>query len=253
MGIKEEIEIYSRAKILGGSGEVETYDRIVFPNVIRKREIERILELVQSTKPKKILDFGCGAGWLSKALSSHGYHTVGIDSSRWLISNATELPSDNSHFLTGDCMNLPFQDDTFDLILGVAILHHLDPNKALEESRRVATKGARLLLIEPNRLNVISALGRKICPPDMHTKGERPFSPRELKGILSAENWNIETFDFLFPYSFALAYLLGKTDWRDNQRLKPICLPVEKSERLLEKVPFLNRLSWAILVVAKKV
>lgn len=253
MGLRDEIEVYSKARISPDTGEVEGFDQIIFPNVIRKREIGLVFELVNQLKPKEVLDFGCGVGWLSRILSNHGYHTVGIDTSDWLIKNAVKLASQDSRFLTGDCMNLPFRDNTFDLILSVAILHHLNTKKALAECRRVTTKNARLMLMEPNRLNPIAALGRKICPFDTRTKGEHPFSPGELKGILSAENWRVESCSYLFPYSFALAYLLGKTGWRDNQRLKPVCLPIEKSERFLEKVPFLNRLSWTILVVAEKV
>jgi ubiquinone/menaquinone biosynthesis C-methylase UbiE len=249
MDLKNEIEVYDKAKVSIDTGEIESWDRVIFPIVIRKRQIELILKAVDATKPSRILDFGCGAGWLSIILSSRGYRVVGIDVSSSLIkSAATSCPE--AQFVIGDCMSLPFRDNSFDFIIGIGILHHLNTVRAVAECQRVATKHATLLFMEPNKLNPFAALGRKILPLDVCTKGETPFSPRALRKALSVGGGTIQM-DYLFPYSFALAYLLGKTKWRDNKKLKVITPLLTMSERLLEKIPIFKQLSWTLVGIKR--
>lgn len=254
MSLEKEIEHFNRVKVSPDTGEIDTWDKIIFPSVIKKRQNEVILHEVLEIKPGKILDFGCGAGWLSRILSSSEYDLVGIDASSWLIRNAVSTPSQNSSFLVGDCMNLPFKDNSFDLILGFGILHHLDPEKGLSECFRVATQGAGLLLMEPNRLNPIAALGRKALHSHIHTEGEKSFSPRQLTRLLIESGWDIEQVVCLFPFSFALSYLLHWTNGKVNQFLKAF-VPTNTIvllERLVEAVPLLNRLCWLIVIRGEK-
>ncbi len=250
MTLKNEIEFYSKVEVSANTGEIETWDRIIFPNVIRKREIELILGQISQVKPKRILDFGCGAGWLSKILSLNGYSVVGIDVAPYLIEKATRLSLDRAHFVVGDCMNLPFREKSFDFITGVAILHHLDIDKALAECRRVTVDGAMSLFLEPNRLNPISALGEKIAP---HTRGERRITREGLRRSLLKQGWAVREVRCLFPYSFGLAYLLGRTGLQNSSKLGFITKLVKVSEELLEKVPLLNQFGSTLMVVAKRI
>lgn len=249
MSLKNETELFSRVEVSIDSGEIEAFDRVIFPNVIRKRQVNLILNLVKEINPERILDFGCGAGWLSKVLSSNGYKVVGIDATPYLIKKAAMLPLAGSHFAVGDCMNLPFRDKTFDLIIGVAILHHLDVGKALAECRRVTGDGAVTLFLEPNKLNPISALGGKISP---HTERESHLTSWGLRRSLIKQGWTVKKVQCLFPYSFGLAYLLGKTRFKDSSKLGVIGTLIEISEKLLEKVPLLNQFGSTLIVVAEK-
>ena len=250
MSLRDEIEVYDKVEISADTEETEVWDKIIFPNVIRKRENELILGLVKEIKPKKILDIGCGTGWLSKMLSSNGYHTVGIDISDWLIKNARKSHSEKSQFIVGDGMNLPFRDGIFDLIIGIGVLHHLNPDQALAECCRVSSKNGILLLMEPNKLNPIGAIGRKIAPLDTHTKGEKPFTPKGLRNAFG-NGWIIRDIKYLFPYSFGLARLLREARW-NNQKFESICRFVEVSEKFFEEIPVLNKLSSTIFIVAEK-
>lgn len=251
MSLSDEIDYFDKRKVLPATGETDYWDEIIFPNVIRKREKEILLSRIKEAKPRVVLDLGCGAGWFSRMMSSNGYYVVGIDVSSSLIKSASKSCSATSHFMVGDCMNLPFRDGTFDLIAGVGVLHHLHPDRGLAECHRVTYAGGTLLLMEPNKLNPIAALGRRIAPLS-HTKGEKPFAPRELTQALLRKGWLIADTRYLFPFSFALAYVLGRTRWRNNKRLRPICRPIEACDRFFEKVPYLNRLCWTIVVVAKR-
>jgi SAM-dependent methyltransferase len=249
MGIEDEIQSYEKAKVSLDTGEIELWDHVIFPNVIRKRQVGMIFSVLERARPRKILDYGCGAGWLSKILLSKGYDVTGIDASSTLINSAVKSTGEG-RFIVGDCTNLPFTNETFDCIIGSAILHHLETARALAECRRVASPGGVLMLMEPNKLNPIAALARKVI--HHKTKDEMPFYPGRLKKALAAARWDCLQFRYLFPYSFSLSYLLQILRLGNMKGLKAVCLLVETSEKILEKAPLLDRLGYEIFTVARK-
>jgi len=163
MGLKDEVDVYDRAKVSADTGEIEDYDVVVFQNVIRRREIDLIRSEFQAVKPRRILDYGCGGGWMSRILSSYDCEVVGIDISCSLIDSA-KRSAPKASFVVGDCMNLPFRDGTFDAVVSIATLHHLDFKKGLEQVRSVLKNRGLLILMEPNKLNPLSSIGRKLFP-----------------------------------------------------------------------------------------
>ncbi len=249
MGLKDEIQAYEKAEVTLDTGEIELWDHIIFPNVIRKRQLRLIFSVLERARPLKILDYGCGAGWLSKILLAKGYDVTGIDASDVLISSAVKSCGEG-RFIVGDCMELPFADESFDCVIGSAILHHLETARALAECRRVTSRGGILLLMEPNRLNPIAALARKVI--HLNTKDEKALYPGSLKKALASARWDRLQFRYLFPYSFSLSYLLKILRLGDRRGLKIVCPVVEATERVFEKTPLLNRLSYQIFTVARK-
>ncbi len=251
MSLKREIEIFDNVRVSPETGETDVWDRIIFPNAIRKREIDLILNLAGSVRPRKILDFGCGTGWVSKALLANGYHVTGIDTSNSLIKSAAQSSSGKSQFLTGDCMNLPFCDETFDLVIGIAILHHLDPERGLSECCRVMAPNGAILLMEPNKYNPIAAAARVVIPVDTQTPDEEPFTPRSISQAFDSGQWNSKNIGYLFPYSFGLSQIFKKLKM-DQQAFNLLCPFIKITERIFEKIPLFNRLCWVIVVEARK-
>ena len=93
-------------------------------------------------KPK-ILDIGCGKGFLLydflKILP--GAEIYGIDISEYAIKNCK--PEISGHLHVGNAINLPWEDDFFDLVISINTLHCLeayDLEKALKEMERVGKK-----------------------------------------------------------------------------------------------------------------
>ncbi len=251
MSLKREIEIFDNVRISSETGETDVWDRVIFPGVIRAREIRMFLDLTRKLEPKSILDFGCGTGWVSKELASNGYNVTGIDTSSSLIRSAVQTDSVKSQFLVGDCMNLPFQDNSFDLVIGIAILHHLDLEQGLQECYRILTPKGTLLLMEPNKYNPIAAVARIVMPVDTQTPDEEPFTPGIIRKAFAPKLWSNTKTGYLFPYSFGLSQILKKTR-ADHAFIKFICPFIRMSEKLYEKLPFLNRLCWVITVVSHK-
>jgi ubiquinone/menaquinone biosynthesis C-methylase UbiE len=143
-------------------------------------EFRRNGELTEYYDPagKDVLDFGCGPGYLTKYLIDRGAISVtGIDVSEGEIEQARERAredglQDRCSFLVADAHATGFADDSFDLIVGDSILHHLDLHVALVELRRILRPGGRAVFLEPMWHNPLLRLGRALTPsartPDEH-------------------------------------------------------------------------------------
>ena len=95
-----------------------------------------------------VLDCGCGPGpitlGLARAVAPGA--AVGIDIEPTMIDRANALAAgsglDNLSFQVADIYDLPFDDDSFDLVFSSAVTEHLsDPVRALRELRRVTRTG----------------------------------------------------------------------------------------------------------------
>jgi SAM-dependent methyltransferase len=120
---------------------------------------ERILELAVLTtlgvdlpKTAKILDFGCGEGNTLRALHRLGYvNALGYDvgdgrSSRW--------GADRDHITVGTLLDLrlPYEDNTFDLVISDQVFEHVqDQVRVFEELHRITKPGGHGLHIIPAR------------------------------------------------------------------------------------------------------
>lgn len=118
----------------------------------------------------RVLDFGCGDGWLSIDTCKEGAAEVfGIDISKELIEKANSLAgekglSNKVYFLKMPGENLTFLGNYFDLCLGSAILHHTDLNLAIKNIFRVLKPGGRAIFIEPLNQNIFLKRWRKLTP-----------------------------------------------------------------------------------------
>jgi ubiquinone/menaquinone biosynthesis C-methylase UbiE len=124
----------------------------------------------QDVNNLRILDYGCGDGWLSIDLVKAGAAEVyGIDISTKLIEKAHDLAKKkgfikNIHFMKMPGENLTFSDNYFDLCLGSAILHHTDLDLAIKNIFRVLKPGGKAIFIEPMNQNIFLKIWRLITP-----------------------------------------------------------------------------------------
>lgn len=99
--------------------------------------------------PRRVLDAGCGEGFAMREMLSLGSaDIVGLDGSPGALQVADQL-NPGVRFAAGDLLNLPFPERSFDLVLCMEVLEHLDdPRRGLRELCRVSDHW--LLLSVPN-------------------------------------------------------------------------------------------------------
>jgi SAM-dependent methyltransferase len=119
-----------------------------------RSEIDGVLRHLSSLgvplRTDAALDFGCGAGRLSAALSRHFGHVVGVDISPTMLAQARELVPDRGvELIRNDRADLaPWADATFDLTYSSLVLQHLPTALALGylgELVRVLRRGGVLV------------------------------------------------------------------------------------------------------------
>ncbi len=152
---------------------------------------------VTSKNGLRILDYGCGKGENSLKCLKQGGRVEGIDISSTYIKQATksaidaEISPELYSFQVMDAHAMTFEDNSFDLVFGYGILHHLDPDIALSEIHRVLKPGGRVMLQEPLAGNPLLKLFR-LLTPHARSEDEEPFSKAEIDRLCSKNEWKTE-------------------------------------------------------------
>ncbi|GAA4232598.1 class I SAM-dependent methyltransferase [Actinomadura meridiana] len=109
-----------------------------------------VLDAIGPCAGLRVLDAGCGEGYLSRTMAAAGAEVDGIDACEALVEAASSYPSPEgtANFTYASVDDLPFKDDTFDLVVCNHLFSHLpDPTDAFRELGRVMKSGGRLILL----------------------------------------------------------------------------------------------------------
>lgn len=99
-------------------------------------------------QPKTILEIGCGQGRLATALQEGGHKVVAVDVAAEAL--AVVPPELDARLIEG--VELPFEDDSFDLVLSFDVIEHIpETDLHLSEVRRVLKPGGHYLFQTPNK------------------------------------------------------------------------------------------------------
>jgi ubiquinone/menaquinone biosynthesis C-methylase UbiE len=110
------------------------------------------LDVAEEVSGGRILDVGTGPGYLPLRISEvlPGSEVIGIDVSEDMIRVARKnAEGKNVKFLVGDASEMPFEDDSFDLVVSTGSLHHWrNPVNVLNEIYRVLRPGRKALIYD---------------------------------------------------------------------------------------------------------
>ncbi|GAB3624798.1 class I SAM-dependent methyltransferase [Mariniluteicoccus endophyticus] len=75
---------------------------------------------------QRVLEVGCGDGFLSARLADQGCEVVALDADTGVLGRARERwPDHRIEWVKGDALTHPFQPESFDAVVSNATLHHL--------------------------------------------------------------------------------------------------------------------------------
>lgn len=111
-----------------------------------------MVNLAGDVAGRRVLDAGCGSGPLAAALRAKGALVSGFDLSARMVALARERLGDDTDLKVADLgERLPYDDDSFDIVVSSLALHYLkDWVAPLTELRRVLRPGGRLVVSVPH-------------------------------------------------------------------------------------------------------
>lgn len=213
----------------------------------RRRAARRagfFLESLNAAPGLRALELGCGSGvFLERAATSRA-RIVAIDLSLEMLAQVREklskTTSDRPRLLCADAQRLPFRDESFDVVFGSSVLHHLDLPTALREVHRVLRRGGHIVFAEPNMLNPHIALVFRVFPRAWSglSADEQAFSRFHIRRLATDVGFvdvSSEPYDFLHPLVPA--------------RLVDV---VSALSLWLERIPLLREIAGSQLIRARK-
>jgi len=165
----------------------------------------RLQAFVAEKQPLTLLDLGCGTGWFNFSLFTVSPKTrfIGVDVSVAAINIFQQQISltsreDEMSAILANGENLPFPDNSFDLVLMQEVIEHLhDSDQVFSEIRRVLNPGGFLLISTPSKLMtgfwklagfLPIKLKRLICREPVTKSNEkiydRPLAVSKLKRLI---------------------------------------------------------------------
>jgi demethylmenaquinone methyltransferase/2-methoxy-6-polyprenyl-1,4-benzoquinol methylase len=123
------------------SRQARRYDetRSASPSVMRA-----LLNALRGAPGRRVADIGGGTGNYALALKREGWMPVVVDRSPEMLARAA---AKGLEIVEADAQRLPFEDERFDAVTMISMLHHVeDRGAALAEARRVLRAGGRLVL-----------------------------------------------------------------------------------------------------------
>jgi len=130
----------------------------------------------------RILDFGCGTGWLSEMLSKYG-HVTGVDLAESAIATAKSRVPQGT-FFAGDIFKISLPSDHFDVVVSQEVIAHVPDQVAyLDRAADVLKPGGHLIITTPNKFVIERS---DVFPPQPPEHLEKWLTIRGLKNLLSS-------------------------------------------------------------------
>ena len=179
-------------------------------------KLSTLFEKAKLQANHRVLDFGCGSGFLSISLSKMNIEAHGIDIAEDAISLAKfcatkERGSGACHFKSFDGYNIPFEDNYFDRILTFDAFHHVSqPEKILKEFKRILRPGGRVVMSEPGFEHSEAPHSQR----DMRDFDviENTLDIEQIARVLEESKLTPPTFFFSVPH-YETTYTKGEKKW----------------------------------------
>ncbi len=122
---------------------------------------------------------------------------TGIDLSKNMIKKTDNKNIKNAQFIVGDCENLPFSNESFDIVIYAMSIHHYpNPESFVKNVFRISTPGGKLIIRDPSasdlKLFFYRTFGYYRYLNKFKSNGVVKFySPKQLIKILRSKGFQI--------------------------------------------------------------
>lgn len=205
--------------------------------------------LEDATRGARVLEYGCGQGSYAFDLAVAGAHVTGIDISpiaieQSIIEARERNLSASADFFVMNAERTTFADNTFDLICGTSILHHLNLASSYREIARILKPSGRAIFVEPLGHNPVINWYRRRTPA-MRTVDEHPLLMSDLRLSQSV----FSKVDFQYHHCLDLLAV----PLRNSFLFTPVCCITSSMDQILMAIiPPFRRWAWTVTLVMVK-
>lgn len=171
-----------------------------------KRFVEQIIKIIQELEINNLLDAGCGEGFImhNTLRKISKVKIDGFDISKQALQDAKKILP-NNNFFQGDITNIELPNNSYDLVVALEILEHLENQEvALKELKRVTKKYCLISVPwEP-----FFSLGNLFCGKNIKRLGRDKehlqfWSKKEITDLVS-RYFDIISVKISFPWTIIL-------------------------------------------------
>ena len=203
-------------------------------------------QLDTAPRSASVLDYGCGEGAYSAMhAAADGRRVTAVDLSEVAVERARAKAREHGidgrvDFRVMNAEALEFPAESFDLVCGNGVLHHLDLERSLTEVRRVLASDGRALFMEPMGHNPMINLYRSRTP-EQRTPDEHPLLVKDLE-LLRRYFAKVEVTFFHLLSLLALPL-------RRSSRFGDLLTRLEAADRaLFRRLPAVQRFAWIVVL-----
>ena len=191
----------------------------------------------------RVLEYGCGPGSYAFPLAQQGADVVGIDISEVAIEQASAKAEEmglNIDFQVMNAEDLEFEDNSFDVICGTSIIHHLELDTAYAEINRVLKPGGVCIFLEPMGHNPLINAYRRFTP-NLRTPDEHPLLVNDL--TLAERTFSEVKTEYFTLFSLAWSPFASKF------KSDGVITALDNFDQLVFRtVPYLRRMAWLVVM-----
>jgi len=215
-----------------------------------KREKKVLKKLLEEFNGKNVLEIGsyAWADWFNEDTNPANLTCINISESELNLgkSHAASKPFPVDHFLM-DANSLIFEDETFDVVFGSAILHHLDVEKSVNHIHRVLKPGGKIVFLEPLNMNPLYKIYRKLNPQE-RTPDEHALVSKDFKLIREKFTFDHHFLDFFtVVFGFVSLKIYGDKNYDNWINKMGYNLDV-----FFSKIPFMHTLFARVIIFGSK-
>ena len=166
----------------------------------------------------ELIEFGCGAGFFTKAIAGNASHVMATDLSDEMLAVARTQLKDWQNVIVekADCEKTDFPDGKFGSVFMANLIHVIEnPSVTLQESYRILKDGGLLLIVDYTGYGMkwfeMMKMGirffRRLGKPSAYSKGK--LSPDELCSLVESAGFKVEEVQLMGDKTKAL-YLRGR-------------------------------------------